>query len=342
MQPAGCTLRETMGKRTRRLQGPRKAHIRYEAITTGTIHRYEVAILRFFQFLRLHDRVYPATLAELDVEVSEFINHLYQDDSPLYWATYLVCGFKRFYPKCKRHLDTSSQYLNNWTRAVRRTRALPLPADACLAMASISLLWGWPRFGLSLLLGFLGLLRTGEILSIMKKQVSILGGGSLLVIALPNSKGAKRKGRPEYVRIHDTEVIRAVALLLGSLSPDERLFPGGFRQFSQLLEATAKAIGIAHPNLTPYTLRRGGATWHFSTFLSYDATQEHGRWHHRTTAKIYIDQATAEMSEVAIPADKQKVLECAIRVLPALLRDPLQTPRLSPAPVPPNPIRPRH
>ncbi|CAK0814125.1 unnamed protein product, partial [Prorocentrum cordatum] len=185
---------------------PAPAHIRYEAITIGTIHRYEVAILRFFQFLRLHDRVYPATLAELEREVT----------------------------------------------------------DACLAMASISLLWGWPRFGLSLLLEFLGFLRTGEILSIMKKQVSILGGGSLLVIALPSSKGAKRKGRPEYVRIHDTEVIRAVALLLGSLSPDERLPPGGFRQFSQLLEATAKTIGIAHPNLTHYTLRRGGATWHFS------------------------------------------------------------------------------
>ena len=38
-------------------------------------------------------------------------NHLYQDDLPVGWASDVVCGIKRFYPKCRKSLQISAGYL---------------------------------------------------------------------------------------------------------------------------------------------------------------------------------------------------------------------------------------
>eukprot|EP00959_Pyramimonas_sp_CCMP1952_P088705 1856131-Pyramimonas_sp.AAC.1 len=56
-----------------------------------------------------------------------------------------------------------------------------------------------------------------------QKQILILGGGSLLVISLPDR--VKRKGILECVQIHDAEVIKAVPIVLATLRPDEKFFP---------------------------------------------------------------------------------------------------------------------
>ena len=61
------------------------------------------------------------------------------------------------------------------------------------------------------------------------------------------------------------------------------------------------AFGVCDDRFTPYCLRRGGATWHFTKYASYDATQHLGRWEHARTARLYIDQATAEVHELSLP-----------------------------------------
>ena len=47
----------------------------------------------------------PISFDDLDNVASEFINHLYQDDRPLSWASDFCCGIKRLYPQCRRKLD---------------------------------------------------------------------------------------------------------------------------------------------------------------------------------------------------------------------------------------------
>ena len=53
-------------------------------------------------------------------------------------------------------------------------------------------------------------------------------------------------------------------------------------------------LGFEHPKMSGYSLRRGGASWHFHAYNSYDLTTEAGRWSQIRTARIYIDQAAAD------------------------------------------------
>ena len=55
----------------------------------------------------------------------------------------------------------------------------------------------------------------------------------------------------------------------------------------------------------PYSLRRGGATWHFAAGKSLDATIVRGRWQSSKTARIYIEDAVA--AEVAAKMPREAV-----------------------------------
>ena len=82
----------------------------------GTIHKYNLAINRFFVWLKSAEKSLPVSWDELDEAIGEYINHLYQDDLPVGWASDVVCGFKRFYPKCRKSLQISGGYLRNWKK----------------------------------------------------------------------------------------------------------------------------------------------------------------------------------------------------------------------------------
>ena len=60
-------------------------------------------------------------------------------------------------------------------------------------------------------------------------------------------------------------------------------------------------VGFEATALTPYCLRRGGASWHFLKYGSYDLTQALGRWQQQKTARQYIDQALAEIGLLQLP-----------------------------------------
>ena len=66
-------------------------------------------------------------------------------------------------------------------------------------MTSLALLQGNLSLAGALHIGFVGLLRSGEILSIQVRQVVWSADKSQVVLSLPNSKGAKLTNVGEYV-----------------------------------------------------------------------------------------------------------------------------------------------
>lgn len=93
------------------------------------------------------------------------MNHLYLDGASHSHAQDFVSGMRCLFPRCRRHLDISLQYCKNWGKTLRRTPALPLPVDILLGMVGLCHAYGDERLGALFLLGFLGLLRTGELCS---------------------------------------------------------------------------------------------------------------------------------------------------------------------------------
>ena len=127
---------------------------------------------------------------------------------------------------------------------------------------------------LAFVLGFSCLLRTGEIISLTCKQFTFLGGGSQLHIALPDSKGAKRLGRPESIILKQAHIVQFVRKATQNMRPEERIYRGTHASLGGDLQRMALCFGLTHPNLTPYGLRRGGAIWLLQESLSYDLVQK--------------------------------------------------------------------
>jgi integrase len=287
--------RNTAGKVT-------KVHIKFVSMAPKTIIKYRIAVRRFLWWRKSAGFPYPDELSAFDHQVGEFINHLYLDDSPLGWATDCISGLKRLFPRCRRHLDTASLYHSNWVKATKRVKALPLTPELVRGMAAVSMSRGNASFALTILIMFAGLLRIGETLQLQLGHFNCLRD-DFCIISLWVSKGATRTGEPEIVFLRDSALIRAIRSLQVKHPAGTPLFKGSYRSFSSLLKDTAAFYGLAHPNLTPHSLRRGGATWHFSLYYSYDRTMLHGRWKQQLTAKGYIDEALAELTRASIPED---------------------------------------
>lgn len=72
---------------------------------------------------------------------------------------------------------------------------------------------------LSALLGFYGMLRTGELLGIRNKDVIVDLRATTAVISLGFTKGGKRTGAAESVTVAVTEIVRRLAQWKLSTSP---------------------------------------------------------------------------------------------------------------------------
>ena len=78
----------------------------------------------------------------------------------------------------------------------------------------------------------------------------------------------------------------------------------GFANCSPLL----RRLGFAEDDYTPYSLRRGGATWFFQSSLSLDATVARGRWSCNKTAKQYIDEGIFQLAQVSFtPVQRSRI-----------------------------------
>ena len=151
------------------------------------------------------------------------------------------------------------------------------------------------------LLRFVGLLRIGEFVSLKRCHLQFLGGGSQLHIPLPDSKGARRSGLPESVVIKHHLVVNFFARAISHCAPNDFIYPCTHASLERDLLRIALAIGLKHPNLTPYSLRRGGATWLFKGILNYDYVQDHGRWSQTKSCRIYVNQGMADLGRHALP-----------------------------------------
>ena len=139
-----------------------------------------------------------------------------------------------------------------------RTQARPLTSDILMSLVVVSFMRGETCLALAFFFGFTCLLRTGEIVSLTRGQLTFLGGGTQLHIALPDSKGAKRLGRPESVMLKQPHIVQFIAKAAEHMEPSEFTYKGTRASLGRDLTRICFNSGLSHRNLTPYGLRRGG------------------------------------------------------------------------------------
>ena len=156
------------------------------------------------------------------------------------------------------------------------------------------------EFALSLLVGFHGLLRTGELLGIQAWQVNITGASCPAVISLGLTKAGKRQGAAESITITELSVVRLLWVWKQRV-PSHSFLTEKPHVWRSLFADCINKLKLSQWEFRPYSLRRGGATHLFVKCGSLDRVLLAGRWTAIKTAKVYLNSGLAMLTEIQIP-----------------------------------------
>ena len=165
-------------------------------------------------------------------------------------------------------------------------------------MVGWSLYHGHFAFATSLLVCFYGVLRTGELLDVVRNRVEISARLRTAVIALGLIKAGKRAGVQESVSVgHDT-AFRYVQRWTELASTHQKLCPSPPR-WRKLFKSCTESLKLEPLELRPYSLRGGGATWWFCQH-DLDRVMILGRWQAQKTARMYLNESRAILAEMKL------------------------------------------
>ena len=80
---------------------------------------------------------------------------------------------------------------------------------------------------------------------------------------------------------------------------DNKIYPHAVDEFGRELRKFCMAPGLPYNQVSGYSVRRGGATFHFQKDGSLSKTTLAGRWASERTAHIYSDCSMAQIASLA-------------------------------------------
>lgn len=282
-------------------QRQRLGTLRDLTVQPATKQRYTKAIDLFLGFLKLNHLILPKQRNLLDEYVCEYLEHLWSSGQGRALASDTVAGLQDLDNKLRGHLGGAWRLLKTWSINEIPNRAPPLPEHVLHALVGWSFFHQHVTFGISLLLGFYGMLRTGEILDLRASQINLGSRHSSIVISLGLTKGGKRAGAAESVVIGYDMVVNFIRHWK-ALAPDTTPLARNAGRWRNLFNEALKSLKLESFAFRPYSLRRGGATWWFARHHSLDKILLQGRWQAQKTARIYLNEGLSVLAELSLPA----------------------------------------
>lgn len=292
----------------------RQKPLRHKLVTALTRRRYRAAVRRFLQF-RKKRRVSLAATRRVDMAVGEYIEHLWRAGDSLYTANATVAGIQFHLPWLHGSLKWSWKLCRAWAKAEPVRRAAPISPAIVLGLAGASCAWELPGVAAGLLLGFDCYLRTGELLALRKRHVCFQRGRAIL--KLEHTKTSQRKNACEMVLTRSRLTTRMLELRVASMSSRNDLLVGQTAyEFRLLFRSLLRVFDLSDLGLSPYSLRRGGATWDFLRHGSMEKALLRGWWASTPAARVYLQDAAASVVDLQLTEQQEGLLHCAARHLP--------------------------
>ena len=262
--------------------------------------RYTDAKNQFFEWLRNEGLVLPQSAYHLDLVVSDYLEALWAQGKGRTHGSNILAALQDVQPHLKGKLKGSWRLMKTWVTHEVPNRAPPLSLDVLHLLVGYALFKQKPIFALSLLLAFHALLRTGELLGLCAKHISISKAKGPAIISLGLTKAGKRQGAAESVTVHAEDVCRRLYQWKQHVKANTSL-TGPAHIWRQQFAAYLSALNLSHFEYRPYSLRRGGATYYFNLLGSFDKLLVLGRWQAAATARIYINDGLSVLTELNIP-----------------------------------------
>ena len=280
--------------------------LRNLTVQPATRQRYQKAVDHFLHFLRGERIPLPTCRDAMDPLVCDYLEHLWASGAGRAQASDCLAGLQNETPGLRGRMPGAWRLLKAWHMNEIPSRAPPLPAHVVHAMAGWAIFTGHAAFAVSLLVGFYGMLRTGEILSLRRSHFSSSPTASRVVISLGFTKGGKRAGAAESSVLGYDIAVRFVQRWMKIAASGAALTPSPAK-WRQLFNDALKALNLSSFEFRPYSLRRGGATFWFTKHGSLDTILVQGRWQTPKTARIYLNEGLSVLAELAIPPTDPRI-----------------------------------
>lgn len=218
-----------------------------------------------------------------------------------------LLGCQHLKPTIKGRLLTPWENLRVWEE--RKTTQLrpPLPvAIWCvmvglarghgLATSNLTRKFEWLCLASLLEIGFLCLLRPGELLKLKHSDFSFPGSftnsHSHASIRVAAPKNRRQFGEQQFVTLGNPSAIEWLRLLCCE-SSEEKLWPSKPHRFVRLFKQLLKELQVDCYGFVPASLRPGGATMLYGCGIPNSTLRFIGRWTVEKSLEHYIQQATA-------------------------------------------------
>ena len=286
-----------MRQQRRRALGTLKAL----SVKKGTRERYDRSLQKFFAYLQWHRFTLAATAASLDSQLEAYVENLWHEGDSRYLASDTVAAVQDVQPELRKALPRSWRVLKKWARHELPVRAPPLTQLWVHAICGWFCHSGMSSTALAVHLAFAALLRTGEMLGLRSKHIVASTLQGKIVLNLQVTKTSHKDAVMDSVVITDHALAWHLRAWQAKVSTDAFLVPMSGTTFRSHFSAALQNLQLSHFPFKPYSLRRGGATALFQTVQSFSKVCHAGRWQSEKTCRLYVNDASAALSELKLP-----------------------------------------
>ena len=222
----------------------------------------------------------------------------FSSGSPLHYYRQLLAHIQREYPVLKSNMGGPWQIVSRWEIAEPLQHRTPIPEPLALAVAALGFLWRWPRFSCVVLLTFYGILRVGEVLKCLRKDlltpIDLLDMEDRIYLKVSQPKSRRRGPKVQYGTFDNKQLIPLLIETWQSLQPNEQLYPFSASVFRRRWDAALARLGVGlHHRITPGSLRGGGAVAAHKRGCSINDLLWKMRLQHQRTLGYYLQEMTA-------------------------------------------------
>ena len=232
-------------------------------------------------------------------------------------------------PALRRNLQAPWDLAFNWSKMEPNVHHIAAPFQVVMAMIAVCLMWGWVPLAGAIALMWGALLRPGELISAVKRQLTLPSDLeetiSFGILSITEPKTRFSAARHQAARLDIPDLLEVAELAYGGMEESQRLWPFSgqtmrlrFKDVLRALDLPVERQGGLKP-LDLGSLRAGGATWILQSTESGELVRRRGRWVSQKVMDLYIQEVSSLQYLNHLPASvKSKVMVFA-RAFPGVV-----------------------
>ena len=274
----------------------------------STLARYEDALRDVSAWWHANED-FPKSLVLLDRSMGRYIESLWAEGGMLGSAADALSSMSFTLPFTRGHLRESWRLFKTWRRLCPPRRCAPMSPLMCCGLAGAAFECGAIDMAALILIGFDGILRTQSLLLLRVGHVKFLKGKA--VAKLVRTKTTMRRGGLELCVIKSSVAVNALRLACEGRPASSLVLARRPDLFRDLFKRLVQALGMEKANLALYSLRRGGASHDFLSHGSMEQTLVRGHWSSTQAARVYVQDAAAEITTLRLSTKVISALSAA-------------------------------